>query len=402
MVSVIVPVYNAEPYLGYCINSILKQTYKEIELILVNDGSKDNSLRICKNYEFLDKRVKVLDIPNGGVGNARNTGLKEASGEYVMFIDSDDVIHETMIETLYNSSQIYEKDLVKCGMKIVHLKDNKVLNTEEYTFNKIGNEVVYNKKNFLIHLMDIIWKTGLMEGPANGLYRLEVIKKHNILFPTTTQYGEDFLFNIEYFQHCNGAVLINKPLYYYIRANEESLSQKYIPDLFQNQKYLINKLKGLLDETGVWELSNQVAFANYFISHTFASIKMLFHPKANLSQKLIKKSLYNICNDDLVIEYIDKVDYIPEYSENIWGFIKKFDVMDLYNECRVYFLNPTIKKYTSYNELKNPGLLNRFICMILKKLNCVIKSRSIEKVINVLSEKGIKMTFKMIKIRYIL
>ena len=126
-VSIIVPVYNAEQYLGYTITSILKQTYKNIEIILVNDGSKDDSLIICQNYAAIDDRVKVLDIPNGGVSNARNCGIESATGEYIQFVDSDDVITENMTERLVDTMHIYEADMVVCGMRYM------VLQAAQYT-----------------------------------------------------------------------------------------------------------------------------------------------------------------------------------------------------------------------------------------------------------------------------
>ena len=103
-VSIIAPVYKVETRVGWCINSILKQNYRDFELILVNDGSPDDSLRILRNYEKLDSRVRVLDIPNQGVSNARNTGMQAARGEYIQFVDSDDVVDpdytKTLLETL--------------------------------------------------------------------------------------------------------------------------------------------------------------------------------------------------------------------------------------------------------------------------------------------------------------
>ena len=110
IVSIIIPVYNAEKYLGYCLNSIVSQTYKNLEIILVNDGSTDDSLKICDNYAFLDSRVRVINIANRGVSNARNVGLKAATGEYIEFADADDVLNPQMVATLVDKMDTYQSE----------------------------------------------------------------------------------------------------------------------------------------------------------------------------------------------------------------------------------------------------------------------------------------------------
>lgn len=112
-ISVIVPVYNVEDYLEECINSILGQTYKNLEIILVDDGSTDNSSKICDIYEKKDKRIKVIHKENGGLSSARNEGLKYRTGEYISFVDSDDFIDKTMYEKLYSAIKKYDADVVR-------------------------------------------------------------------------------------------------------------------------------------------------------------------------------------------------------------------------------------------------------------------------------------------------
>ena len=122
LITIVVPVYNVEKYISDCLDSLISQTYKNIEIILVNDGSKDDSLIICQNYAAIDDRVKVLDVPNGGVSNARNCGIESATGEYIQFVDSDDVITENMTERLVDTMHIYEADMVVCGMRYMVLE----------------------------------------------------------------------------------------------------------------------------------------------------------------------------------------------------------------------------------------------------------------------------------------
>ena len=118
-ISIIVPVYNVESYLSNCIDSILNQTFKDFELILVNDGSTDKSLEICKHYKNMDDRIFIIDKKNGGLSSARNAGLDIIKGEYIGFVDSDDYIHPQMYELLYKQIIENEADISMCEFKKV-------------------------------------------------------------------------------------------------------------------------------------------------------------------------------------------------------------------------------------------------------------------------------------------
>ena len=117
LLSVIVPVYNAEKYITHCIQSLLKQTYRNFELILVNDGSEDSSLELCRTFEKRDNRIKVYDRENGGASAARNTGLEKIRGKYVIFVDSDDYVSKNYLENLYLAAKLGEYDIVQCDLK---------------------------------------------------------------------------------------------------------------------------------------------------------------------------------------------------------------------------------------------------------------------------------------------
>ena len=118
-VSIVVPVYNAQKWLGYCLNSLLAQTWTEFEVILVNDGSTDDSLEICRNYAELDSRFRVLDVPNGGVSRARNLGVSQATGRYLVFVDSDDVVTPDMLEVMLDCARRTGMELVAGDMSLV-------------------------------------------------------------------------------------------------------------------------------------------------------------------------------------------------------------------------------------------------------------------------------------------
>lgn len=224
--SIISPVYKVEPYLRRCIDSILVQTYEDWELILVDDGSPDNSGNICDEYALKDSRIRVLHKTNGGVSSARNLGLQETKGEWVLFVDSDDKIERFALATIAEAIEKQPADLFIYSIKEVI--DEKKSNEHHYplTINK-----VYNKQEVEQELIPFACKgSSFINSPCNKAYRLSIIKDNNILFQNRIM-GEDWLFNVEYIQHVDSAIYIDKLLYNYMR-NGESASSKYIPEQF--------------------------------------------------------------------------------------------------------------------------------------------------------------------------
>ena len=184
VISVIVPVYNAEKYLRECLDSIVNQTYKNIEIILVDDGSTDGSGAICDEYADKDVRIKVYHIPNGGVSNARNLGIDNANGEYLMFVDSDDEVSRDCIEKLYCAIEYKEQDLVIGNFCDVY-ENRKIIQHENLSI--IGN-LQDDYANIRI----------LLQGPWGKLYRSEILKKNKIRFRVDISLTEDQIFNYDF------------------------------------------------------------------------------------------------------------------------------------------------------------------------------------------------------------
>ena len=128
LVSIILPVYNSEKYISTCIESLLKQTYQNIEIIIVNDGSTDNTAKICENYKIKDSRIKFINKINGGICSARNEGLKYITGKYLMFCDHDDIYLDNTVEIMVNAIKSMKMDFVKCGIKYITIKNNRIIN----------------------------------------------------------------------------------------------------------------------------------------------------------------------------------------------------------------------------------------------------------------------------------
>ena len=204
-VSIIVPVYQVEKYIRQCIESILAQTFTDFELILVDDGSKDNSGQICEEYAARDKRVKVIHKINGGLSDARNKGMDNADGNYFMFVDSDDYIAPTMTECLYKSILKENADIAACNFRYFFEGDEKkVFSTENRAEALCGREILYNRKNERNYgFWTVAW---------NKLYKTETFK--NLRF-RTGKYHEDEFWANDIYQMDIRVVTVSECLYFY-------------------------------------------------------------------------------------------------------------------------------------------------------------------------------------------
>lgn len=228
LISIVVPVYKAEKYLSRCVESLLSQTYKNTEIILVDDGSPDSSGSICDDYASKHNNIKVVHIKNGGPSNARNVGIDNATGDYLMFCDSDDWAGNNWCEEFIRAiNRFGENHFFICGLKHIDnvTKDN-YQKTVVYDEEKEYSHLTFD------HIMDIDGKW-LLKGLYIKILDLNIIKKNNIRFNTTISLGEDCMFVLEYLKHIDyDFVIINKPTYNYIQDNGESLWFKYTPNLY--------------------------------------------------------------------------------------------------------------------------------------------------------------------------
>lgn len=216
-VSIIIPIYNCEEFVANCIEHIQIQSYNQLEIILIDDGSTDKSGDICDKYAEKDKRIKVIHIDNGGVSNARNIGIEHANGTYIQFVDGDDFIKENMTESLVKAMESNESDMVVCGYERV----TKYITRKEKFRNKPS---VYTKNTYLLSVMSdprgyyygVLW---------NKLFRRDIIMNKSISFNKLLNLGEDFAFCMTYLKHINRIYVLNKRLYMYNCLNEGSLSR---------------------------------------------------------------------------------------------------------------------------------------------------------------------------------
>lgn len=214
-ISIIVPVYNVEEYIFECIDSILNQTFTDFELILVNDGSNDNSGNICEKYKAIDNRIKVIHKQNGGLSDARNEGLKIANGDYIGFVDSDDIISSNMYEILYNLAEKYNADISSCAMKSFsnNLDNNSSINNGNIRMFK-GQDII--KAHYEGKLNQI--------SACNKLYRNNLFEE--IKFPKGRIY-EDISIIYKLYAKCNTLVESKSDLYFYRRREGSITKSKF-------------------------------------------------------------------------------------------------------------------------------------------------------------------------------
>lgn len=257
-VSIVVPVYNNDKYIANCIDSVKQQTYKNWELILVDDFSTDMSHKICCNFAKINNKIISLKNDLKGVSNARNKGITVASGEWIMFIDSDDVIPKNAIEILITNIQRY--DLVVGGVEIV---DELEMTKKIFLPECFQGDVALFCKNVEKYTKPMPY----MQSPAWKLFRLDTIRKYNIFFPPDLCYGEDTFFVYEYLDVIKNIKIINELTYtYYTRG--VSLSHGFKKDKYQitlmlNKKLYVLCTKHGTSDIGLYMASNRGAFSNY-------------------------------------------------------------------------------------------------------------------------------------------
>lgn len=235
-ISIIIPVFNAGKDLARCIDSILAQTYSNYEVIVVNDGSTDESGQLCDEYARLDKRVRVIHIMNSGVSVARNKGIDLAKGKWVMFIDADDWIYPNTLQTVIDVQKRKEYDTV-CINAVKAIDDSlermKAFSVEDYVVDENeSNEIVealYYVRNDKKHFGD------MLRAVWGKLLLLDIIKMNNIQFPIGMPLGEDAAFLSSYFQYSKKNYFLNEYLYVY-KISEESAVGKYRSNMHELQR----------------------------------------------------------------------------------------------------------------------------------------------------------------------
>ena len=265
LISVIVPVYNVEKYLLRCVTSIQNQTYKNLEIILVDDGSPDRCPQMCDQFAVEDPRIKVVHKENGGLGFAWNSGLDVATGKYVTFIDSDDWIREDHIENLYSALTQNSADVVIGTYTAAFADGTEVPRCLQLSEGVYEGEEVLQKILLPLFGPDINYPKDVQVNASScmNLYRLDLIQNNNLRY-VSERYavGEDLYFNVDVFHYAQKVVALNENGYFYYQ-NRVSLSRKYDPKRFERT---INCYRKLQEQAETYQLKDRIS---YRIERTF-------------------------------------------------------------------------------------------------------------------------------------
>ena len=305
-VSIIVPVYNVENYIERCLNSLVNQTFKDIEIITINDGSTDKSLELINKYVKEDIRVSVIDLGDEGVSYCRNLGIEKANGKYIMFVDSDDWIDFNMVEVMYKKAEENNIDLVMCSY-IREFKDH----SKEKIFN-LPEEIIYKEdkvKNELLRKLvgpvkeelsnpEMLDALGTVWGK---LYRADIFKENKINFVDLKEIGsaEDTLFNIFTFNYLSKVMFLNKPMYHYWRDNPKSVTSQYNPKLKEQRKVFFKYISDFIKENNFGQVFEEAL--NNRICTSVLGLGLIECSKNNKISRINKiKNIKIIINEEYI------------------------------------------------------------------------------------------------------
>lgn len=326
-VSVVVPVYNVEKYLKRCVDSLIGQSYSNLEILLVDDGSKDSSLSICKEYELKDSRIRVFHKENEGLGLTRNYGIERATGEHVTFVDSDDYLTSDAIAVMMDRAIATNADVVIA----THYYKNEVQEVAMPERLYSGNEI---KKTLMVHMMgnDGNNLDALSYTAWGKLYKKELFTKNNLVFPSERKFiWEDLAFSVEAYPVCNKVYVLHKSVYYYC-FNEGSLTHTYKPNKLELVMELYRYMCIKIQELGLPKEA-QYRLDTNFIGHIRTCIKLeVFYADKNGIGTAIQ-NIRKICSrkdvKTLIRSYpktsFNKAQYIYNFAmEHMWSYFIYF------------------------------------------------------------------------------
>ena len=296
-VSIVVPIYNAEKYIGPCLESIIQQTYSHWEVLLINDGSSDASGEICEKYAQTDNRIKVFHRNNHGVSATRNYGIEHATGKYVMFIDSDDTIEKNTLSDNVAKMEASDADVLIYGCRYHILDENRTIDKP------LPEEFLGSKKEFFDKWYVPLLQMESLNPPWNKLIRREVLEKHGIRFNEAFSICEDMAFTVELLDKCD-SVFLNKGMYYnYNIKSTGSLVFKFHHNYFDALSYFFNKSMEYcqeFEENGGQKITLKTIYANLAIMH----LKQICNDSGWEKEKCLAR-IAAICRDADLLDALD-------------------------------------------------------------------------------------------------
>lgn len=316
------PVFKVENVLHYCIDSILNQTYKDFELILVDDGSPDNSGKVCDEYAQKDDRVIVIHKENGGVSSARNVGIDKAKGKYICFVDSDDYVSKDYLKTLIDIKEKYnDVDNIWCYFKTVDKYSEKI------DCKEVSSEP--NIEKYTVKDIMTLHEKWLDAGPYCKLYNRNIVVNFGMHFREDMSLGEDLLFNFDYLDKTNGDIIVSSvEAYFYYIGNENSLANKYYPNLLEIYEIINSTMENYLNK---WHCDNN-QMKKYYNACFFkyeVVLKNTFSNQNNVSNKEKIKINNKILKSKEFTMAINNMSYKPNILYKLAYLSKNYRIVKI-------------------------------------------------------------------------
>lgn len=313
-VTIIIPVYNAEKYLKECFDSIINQTFSNFEVIIIDDGSTDNSSQICDDYSIRDRRFKVYHLKNEGAAKARNRALDLALGEYIFFVDADDFLEKDAL-----NNHIKE---IKCADMVIGCSHNCYFEGDKLFYKKrdyFYKESKYLNKNDVRKMYIDIAINGVAHAPHNKMYKKSLIDRYNIRFPNRKKY-EDLAFNNQYVDKINSLSIINSYDYNYRVSNLEEVAIKLPTNMFEIFTDVNNEIIELLKSWNVYDCKSEKMLKSKYITEVASCINNTYNPNLDYKFKGRYNYIKSIVNTEKVKEacrYVDSSMFVNIISRLI-------------------------------------------------------------------------------------
>lgn len=315
-ISVVIPAYNSGKTIEKTVQSVLNQTYTDFEIIIINDGSKDDTLEQCEKIKSRDSRIKVVNVENGGVSRARNIGIKNSVGQYLVFLDSDDIMENTLLEKMIKNHE--EDCLCVAGYSREWKKDGKVIKRKDYVWSTDEKISIVEQSEFVK-----FYRKTFASNVWNKLYVKKIILENEILFLEDLSLGEDLCFNLEYFEKTSCKFkIINQPLYYY-GDTTTGLNRRFRLDSIEICERLYMKLFAFLRNVqNISEESMQKLNKMYINEMVNYAKNMILYDKRKdrkkiLLDKLNKTMLYDVVEKMYRKEEVPKLLYKSILNKHI-------------------------------------------------------------------------------------
>jgi glycosyltransferase involved in cell wall biosynthesis len=349
-ISVIIPVFNVEKFVDGCLESVCSQSFKNIEIIIIDDGSTDNSFKLCCKWAEIDRRVKLIRQTNQGVSVARNRGIKESLGKWIAFIDPDDSIEPSYLEELCKLANMYDSEISICGFYFDYPD-------EVITKSHFETDIVFRDKSEIMQIqIQILAKRMSKIRPNSGdkigapwgkLYSASFIKRNGLEFVPNLKRSQDLIFNLYALEHSKFVAYINRPLYHY-RVNSESICNRFSKQVLDNVNAYLNEIDNFIKKFHKDdELFNEAYDTKVATSIYKCMFQYFFNDQYDGKYSDMKKELFQYISQDQFKYSLKKVKYRNlEKTEKIFVFLIKYKMII----ALLFLVNirQRIKKYLRY------------------------------------------------------